>query len=178
MFKILPSCECTCGVHECQGFSPELLIVAGRLPLMDAGSESALEVTAQSQQGPELSEGNWSCWFSPKAVSSHLMLCVLTALFSAFLFPESSSLQVLPAVPRVRWALEQGQLLLFPLCARVTARGARGQPGVLAWPGAAAALQGLSGHAATSAGPGRTRGSSTPSLPQACRWESSWIPPL
>lgn len=103
MFKILLLCECTCDVHEHQGFSPELLIMVGRLPLMDAGSDPVFEAMAQSQQGPESSGGNQSCWFSPqKAVSSHLMLCVLTALFSAFLFPENSSPQLFPAVPRVR----------------------------------------------------------------------------
>lgn len=35
-----------------QGFSPELLIMPGRLPLMDAGSDPAFEMMAQSQQGP------------------------------------------------------------------------------------------------------------------------------
>lgn len=65
MFKILPLCECTCDVHERQGFNPELLIMSGRLPLMDAGSDPAFEAMAQSQQGPESSGGNQSCWFSP-----------------------------------------------------------------------------------------------------------------
>lgn len=72
MFRILPLSECTCDVHESQGFSPGLLIMAGRLPLMDAGSDPAFEVKAHSQQGPESSGGNWGCWFSPEG-------CVLSS---------------------------------------------------------------------------------------------------
>lgn len=73
MFKILPSCECTCDVRECQGFSPELLIVAGRLPLMDAGSEPAFEVMPCPSRAQSTLERIGAVGFPQKAVSSHVV---------------------------------------------------------------------------------------------------------
>lgn len=69
---------------------------------MDAGSDPAFEVMAQPQQGQGAPEGIGTVGFPQKAVPPHLMLCVLAALFSAFLFPDSSSPQLFPAVPGVR----------------------------------------------------------------------------
>lgn len=60
-------------------------------------------------------EGFVAVGFPQKCVvfSPHLILCVIVALCSAFLFPESSSLQLFPAVRR---AVEQRELNLFLLC--------------------------------------------------------------
>lgn len=84
---------------------------------------------AQSKQGQESPRGIWSCWVSPVACAfaPHLILYVHMALCSAFLFPESSALQLFPAVPGVRRAVKQRESAeLGFLCSIVTGWGTNG----------------------------------------------------
>lgn len=123
---MLQTCECTCDVHKCQEFSPELLIWLGvlPLPLMDAASDSAVEVMVWSKQSQESPRGNWSCWVS--LVDSVFSFCVCLWLFaqpSFFLRASLCSCFLLFLVLDEQWSRE---LTWFLLCSIVTSWGANG----------------------------------------------------
>lgn len=76
---------------------------------MDAGSDPAFEVMAQSKQGQESPGGDWSCWVSPIA-------CVFSFFFflsSFFLRAPLCSCFLLFLVLDEQWSRERAELVSF-----------------------------------------------------------------